>query len=385
MRCVWVLLLALSGCAGEVAPQPSAAPRPDVTALRTIHAQSTISDFASLPGWPAKAEAARNAFRASCPELLGHTDASGLTRPEDWATACAAMAYPGDAEAAFESAFVPVAVGDGTGLDTGYFELTLAGSRTRDPADTVPLYRLPGDLIEADLGQFAKSLEGKRVRGRVQGHGFVPYYDRAAIEDGALAGRRLELAWVNDPVEAFFLAVQGSGRVRLRDGTELRVGYAGQNGHDYSAIGKLLRERGQLAAGQATMEGIVAWLHSHLAEGRALMRENKSYVFFRELTGPGPLGALGVALTPGISVAADPAFVPLGAPVFLVTRTPDGPLATVMVAQDAGGAIKGANRFDLFFGAGADARRLAGGQSSVGRAWLLLPRAATERLRASPR
>lgn len=292
---------------------------------------------------------------------------------------------PGNARTFFEAAFAPVVLADGTGLNTGYFELTLAGSRTRDAANAYPLYRVPADLIDVDLGQFAPTLVGKHVRGRVEGARLVPYYDRAAIDDGALVGRGLELAWVADPVEAFFLAIQGSGRVRLSDGAELRVGYAGQNGRDYTGIGLLLRERGVLGPGQATMEGLIAWLHAHPDEGRAVLRENKSYVFFRELTGPEPVGALGVALTPGTSVAADPAFVPLGAPLFLVTRTVDGPLATVMVAQDTGGAIKGANRFDLFLGAGTDARRIAGSLSAKGRAWLLLPRAAAERLRARPR
>jgi len=362
-------------------PVPAPSPKPTAAALPL-----TVGTFDTLPGWPGRSpDRARAAFLTSCPALERRDDASGLTRAGDWDAACAAAAQLGDARVFFEAAFAPVMVGQGVGLNTGYFELTLAGSRTRDVANAYPLYRVPGDLIDVDLGQFAPTLAGKHVRGRVDGARLVPYHDRASIDDGALAGRGLELAWVADPVKAFFLAIQGSGRVRLADGSELRVGYAGQNGRDYTGIGRLLRERGVLAPGQATMEGLVAWLHAHPDEGRTVMRENKSYVFFREVTGPGPVGALGVALTPRASVAADSAFLPLGAPVFLATRTADGPLNAVMVAQDTGGAIKGANRFDLFLGAGADARRIAGGLSAEGRAWLLLPRATAERLRARAR
>jgi len=360
---------------------PAPPPKPTAAAL-----PFAIGTFDALPGWPGRSpDRARAAFLMSCPALVRRADASGLTQPGDWGAPCASAAQPGDARAFFEAAFVPVVVDTGVGLDTGYFELTLAGSRTRDTANAYPLYRVPADLIDVDLGQFGSTLAGKHVRGRVENARLVPYYDRAAIDDGALAGRGLELAWVADPIEAFFLAIQGSGRVRLADGTELRVGYAGQNGRDYTGIGRLLRERGVLGPGQATMEGLVTWLRADPDEGRAAMRENQSYVFFRELSGPGPVGAMGVALTPGASVATDPAFVPLGAPLFLATRTADGPLNAAMVAQDTGGAIKGANRFDLFLGAGANARRIAGGLSAQGRAWLLLPRAAAERLRARAR
>ena len=318
--------------------------------------------------------------------LLRRSDDSGLTRPSDWIAVCAAATIPGaTARAVFEAELMPVTIGTGSGLDTGYFELTLAGTRTRDALGSTPLYALPGDLIDVDLGAFSPALAGKHLRGRVEGQHLVPYPDRAQIEDGALGPDAPVVAWVADPVEAFFLAIQGSGRVALADGTELRVGYAGQNGRDYTGIGRLMRERGLLGPGQATMEGIVTWLHTHPDAGRALMRENRSYVFFKPLTGPGALGALGQPLAPEAAVAADPAFVPLGAPVYLATQSVDGPLTRVVVAADTGGAIKGANRFDWFTGAGARARHLASGQSAQGRAWLLLPRAAAERFRAPPR
>ena len=384
------------------APKVSSAPATIPPSRETPNAAGlpiAIASFADLPGWSTdqNARSELEAFAAACPTLLRHTDTSGLTQPGDYAAACAAVeaerarTYAAPALAAdaarhiFEAELLPARIADGQGLITGYFELTLRGSRTRDAFATIPLYGLPPDLIDVDLGLFSPSLLAKHIRGRVDGHRLVPYWDRAAIEDGALPPNAPVVAWAADPVEAFFLAIQGSGRVALPDGTELRVGYAGQNGRDYTGIGRLLRERGQLAPGHATMEDIVAWVHAHPEEGRALMRENKSYVFFKPLTGPGPLGALGVPLTPEVSAAADPSYVPLGAPVYVTSQTVDGPLARIIVTADTGGAIKGPNRFDWFTGSGQHARRLASGQSTRSRAWLLLPRAAADHLRALPR
>ena len=389
-------LAILTACAGHAPPPVSTTPAPP-SAPQPANAAAlplTLASYDALPGW-STTDAARalSAFRTACPALLHRADTSGLTQPGDWTDACTAAHIAATAIATTDSAaravieaqLVPVRIGDGTGLVTAYFELSLNGSRTRDSINTVPLYARPPDLIDVDLGQFAPTLAGKHIRGRVDHQHIVPYPDRAQIEDGALPPGTPVVAWVADPVEAFFLAVQGSGRVALADGTELRVGYAGQNGRDYTGIGRLLRERGLLSPGHATMEGIVAWAHAHPDEGRALMRENKSYIFFKPLTGPGPLGALGVPLTPEVSVAADPAFVSLGAPIYLVTQTVDGALARVVVAADTGGAIKGPNRFDWFTGAGPRARRLASSQTARGRAWLLLPKAAAERLHAPPR
>ena len=327
------------------------------------------------------------AFRASCPALARRLDPSGLTRPDDWAGPCADAAQPAaaaDPAGFFARGFVAVTVGDGAGFATGYFEPELAGARTRSARFPHPLYRRPADLVEAELGAFAPELAGRTLRGRVEGGRLLRYHDRAAINAGALAGRGLELAFVADPYELFFLHIQGSGRVRLPDGRLLRVGYAGQNGHRYVAVGRLLVERGLLPHGEAGMEAILAWMRANPAAARALMQENPSFIFFRELTGPGPLGSLGVALTPGASIAADPAFLPLGAPALVATTTADGALARLMVVQDTGGAIRGANRIDLFFGAGAQARRLAGVQSAPARVTLLLPRPAAERLGVAP-
>jgi membrane-bound lytic murein transglycosylase A len=322
------------------------------------------------------------AFRISCPSAIKRRDQSGLTTPDDWKAACAAASgWPdGNAVSFFQENFDLVQVGEGKAFATGYYEPEIAGSRVRAPGYDVPVYKRPDDLVEVDLGLFSDELKGKRIRGRVRDQQFVPYADRTEIEEGGLAGRGLEIAWAADPVEFFFLQVQGSGRLRLPDGRVMRIGYDGQNGRDYTGIGRLMRERGLLGTGQTSMQGIMAWLRANPEEGKAIMRENKSWVFFRELTGPGPLGALGLPVSSRATVAADPAFVPLGAPVLLTTDRAEA--NGVWIAQDTGGAIKGANRFDTFWGAGEEARTIAGGMSARGSALILLPKGVLARLQA---
>jgi membrane-bound lytic murein transglycosylase A len=342
-------------------------------------------EIASLPITPDDARSALAAFRLSCPAVTRRPDASGLTRPEDWRAPCDAAGRWDDQDAArfFADQFEAVQVGEGAAFATGYFEPEIAGSRTRQPGFDVPVYGRPADLVDVDLSKFSPEWAGKKIRGKVQGSDFVPYDDRTQIEEGALNGRAPVIAWAADPIEFFFLQVQGSGRLRAPDGSVVRIGYASQNGRDYTGIGALMRERGLLAPGQASMQGIVAYLRANPEQGRAIMRENKSFVFFRELTGPGPLGALGYQVEAGSSLAADPKFIPLGAPVFLSMdrAEPNG----LWVAQDTGGAIKGANRFDTFWGAGDRARIIAGGMSARGLALILLPRGSFDRLAAQGR
>ena len=333
---------------------------------------------ATLPITDAQAQAARTAFALSCPGLIRRADSSGLTRGTDWQPACAAASQPGDARTFFATWFEAVQVGDGKAFATGYYEPEIRGSLEQRPG-YVPIYGRPTDLIEVDLGRFSTDLKGKRVRGRVDGTVLVPYFDRTQIEQGALAGRAPVIAWAADPVEIFFLQIQGSGRLRLPDGSVLRIGYDTQNGRDYTGIGSLMRQRGLLQPGQASMQGIVAWLRANPEQGQALMRENKSFVFFRELDGP-PQGAMGYAVTGQVSAAADPKFVPLGAPVFLSVDRADA--TGLWVAQDTGGAIKGANRFDTFWGAGSGAEATAGGMAARGTAFLLLPIGTVARLNA---
>ena len=320
-----------------------------------------------------------DAFKLSCPSLLRRQDATGLTSQDDWRQVCTdvLIARAPDARAAwFRSVFDLVRVGDGKAFATGYYEPEIAGSRVQLPG-YVPIHRVPPDLIRCTKP------DGTTGRGRIDETGTCTlYFTRAEIEDGALAGKGLELAWAADPVELFFVEIQGSGRIRMPDGSVMRIGYAGQNGRDYVAIGRLLRDRGILPPGGANMQAIKDWIRANPDQGKALMRENLSYIFFKELTGPGPIGALNVAVTPHATVAADPNFVPLGAPVVLKMdrREVDG----LWVAQDVGGAIKGPNRFDTFWGAGPEATALAGGMSASGHALILLPRGAAARLTVQP-
>jgi len=276
-------------------------------------------------------------------------------------------------------------VGDSTAFVTGYYEPEIAGSRVQLPGYAVPVYGLPPDLTRDWLDETPlDQRSGRPPQGRRDEYGrFVRYHDRAAIEDGALAGRGLEIGWAADPIEFFFLQIQGSGRLRAPDGSIMRIGYAGQNGREYVALGKLMRDRGLIGEGPGqyagSMQGIMQFLRERPDEGRAMMRANPSWVFFQELTGDGPLGAINVPVRPQVSVAADPRYVPLGAPVFLFgadRREVNG----LWIAQDTGGAIKGANRFDSFWGAGEAARVIAGGMSARGRAVVLLPKGTLARL-----
>jgi membrane-bound lytic murein transglycosylase A len=365
-----------------VAPQPATA----ATGATSAVAAGLIAGppIASVANNDAQAVRALGAFRSSCAVLLRRSDVSGLTRNEDWRPACDAARATDDRDAArfFASQFEAVQVGDGKALTTGYYEPEIAGSRDRRRGYETPIYARPDDLIEVDLGQFSTDLKGKKIRGKVSGRNFVPYDDRAQIDAAGLTGRARILAWAADPIELFFLQIQGSGRLRLPDGGIMRVGYDSQNGRDYTGIGKLMLDRGLLQPGQASMQGIMDWLRAHPDEGRRIMEENRSYVFFRELDGP-PLGALGLPVLARASVAADPRFVPLGAPVLmsLDRAEPNG----IWIAHDTGGAIKGPNRIDTFWGAGAEARALAGGMKARGTAWVLVPRGTLARLTAEGR
>ncbi len=307
---------------------------------------------------------------------------------EAWRAACAdAAATPvtddASARRLLESSFVAwrLANPDGRteGLVTGYYEPLLRGSRVKQPPFVYPLYAPPDDLLTVDLSAVNPDLRNLRLRGRLQGRKVVPYWSRAEIESGAAPVAGKELVWVDDPIEAFFLQIQGSGRVRLTNGEIVRLGYADQNGHPYQSIGRTLVERGELLPGEASMQAIQAWAASHTDRLPELLNQNPSYVFFRELALPdpaaGPLGALGVPLTPQRSIAVDPRYVPLGAPVFIATTWPssDLPLNRLVIAQDTGGAIRGPVRADYFWGFGPDAGALAGRMRQPGALWVLLP------------
>lgn len=387
--------LALASCV-STPPPPKPASAPQVKTVTTARYEPI--DFAQLPALQdADVRAAWPALLASCAVFERRAE----QRPR-WAPLCAAAAGARDVAAmrrtladhldAYRVLLETREAGDGEarvlestdrGRLTGYYEPLLAGSRTRDERYSVPLYRVPDDLLIVDLGSLYPELAGKRVRGRLVADGrerrVVPYWSRGEI-DGDARLRGQELLWVDDTIEAFFLHVQGSGRVRLPDGSVVRVGYADTNGHPYRSIGAWLIERGELTLEQASMQGIAAWARAHPHRLRELLDANPSYVFFRELPlgdpDAGPVGALGVALTAGVSVAADPQFVPAGAPLVIRSEHPTSgaPLVRLVLAQDTGGAIRGPLRFDLFWGSGRAAGELAGRQRHDVQAWLLVPK-----------
>ena len=370
------LLIAACARTVHVTPQPVPPPTvPPPVPPPPANARAAGITVVAAPAALDEASAARalQAFLISCPVLQQRQDNSLLATGLDWTAVCtqATQVQPGGAGAFFRDQFDWVRVGDGKAFATGYYIPETAGSRTPAPGYTVPVYRTPPDLVRCARP------DGTTGRGRIDQTGMcVPYYSRAEIEDGALADKGLEIAWVADPVELFFIEIQGSGELRLPDGSVMRIGYDNQNGLPYTAIGKLLRDRGILPPGGANMQSIKAWLRANPDQGRELMRENQSYIFFKELTGP-PLGSMGLPITPHATVAADPNFVPLGAPVFLMVDRPEA--SGLWVAQDVGGAIKGPNRFDTFWGGGPDATAIAGGMSASGQALLLLPKGVAAR------
>ncbi|HEY6241913.1 MAG TPA: MltA domain-containing protein [Burkholderiales bacterium] len=293
---------------------------------------------------------------------------------------------PSDEEARrfLEENFVPwrLANPDGTldGLVTGYYEPLLRGSRARMSPFVYPLYGPPDDLLTIDLSATNPELRGLRLRGRLEGRKVVPYYSRAEIARGAAPMAGKEILWVDDPIEAFFLHIQGSGRIQLEGGEMLRVGYADQNGHPFQSIGRYLVDQGELKVGEASMQAIKSWAATNPKRVEELLNQNPSFVFFRELPladpANGPVGALGVPLTAGRSIAVDPRYVPLGAPVFLATTFPASaaPLARLVLAQDTGGAIRNPVRADFFWGFGAEAGAQAGRMRQQTRMWVLLPK-----------
>ena len=367
-------ILVLAGCAELPAPECPKCPAPLPPRSETRYEPAP---FAAIPGWPgAELAPGLRAFLAGCARI-------GATSPL-WRVCEAAKTAPLDDEAAVrrfvEGSFLAWTVLAGEspadGLVTGYYEPILAGSRTRSARFRYPVYGLPPDLVAVDLESLHPELRHLRLRGRVEGARLVPYWTRAQIE--ATDFRAPVLAWVEDPIELFFLQIQGSGQVALESGERLRLGYADQNGHPYRSIGRFLVDRGELVLERASMQGIKAWAAANPAKLREALDANPSYVFFRELpaSAEGPPGTLGAPLSAGYSVAIDPRSVPLGAPVFLATTWPfsSKPLERLMAAQDTGGAIRGAARADFFWGTGAEAGALAGQMRQRGRLWILWPR-----------
>ena len=390
----WLFALLLSACAVRPpveppapfpapVPQPTPAPPPALIPTPAL-AYPTLkpADWSTVAFWQ------DDAVSEAWPALL--QSCSTLKKQSAWQAVCndaATLATPDDAtvRAFFEQRFQPYQAtqedGSAEGLITGYYEPLLKGDRVRSERARFPLYAVPDDLIAVDLASIYPELKNLRLRGRLVGNKVVPYPTRKEIEAPAANGnsfRGKPIAWAEDPVDLFFLQIQGSGRIELPDGSYLRVGYADQNGHPYQSIGKLLVERGELKLEQASMQGIKDWGAKNPDKLPELLASNPSFVFFRELPNglPGPLGSLGVPLTGGRSIAVDPRFIPLGAPVFLATTQPNSPLPLnrLVMAQDTGGAIRGGVRADFFWGFGVEAGELAGRMKQRGRLWVLLPK-----------
>ena len=339
--------------------------------------------FSAIPAWSSASVApGLRAFAAGCARM----PAGGSLRR----TCEAARALPADDEAAarafaeanFDAWMITTAEGVAEGMVTGYYEPVLAGSRTRTERFRYPVYGVPPDLIVVDLESVNPDVKGMRLRGRLEGNRVVPYRSRAEIESGEF--RAPILAWVEDPVELFFLQIQGSGQIALPGGERLRLGYGDQNGHPYRSLGRFLVDRREMTLDQASMQGIKAWAAANPRKLREALDANPSYVFFRESqdagAGPGqergPLGTLGAPLTGGYSIAVDPRSVPLGAPVLLSTTFPlsTQPLERVVAAQDTGGAIRGAVRADFYWGSGSEAGTQAGRMRQQGKMWILWPK-----------
>lgn len=350
-------------------PPPATAPEASPTLVRTT--------WDELAGWREDNHA------QALPALL--RSCRVLAKEPAWRDVCDAAPLIKGREPArvfFETRFAPYRVvgadGGTEGFITGYYEPTLRGSRKPSARNKYPLYSLPDDLLTLDLGTLTPEFS-TAPRVRVDGKRVVPYHTRAAIDGEPSPLRGRELAWIDNAIDVFFLHVQGSGRVLLDEGGVMRVGFAGHNGHPYRSIGRVLIERGELTTQNASMQGIKAWAQANPARLTELLNQNARYVFFRELPPipeDSPPGALGVPLTPQRSIAVDQRYVPLGAPVHIATTWPNSnkPLQRLMLAQDIGGAIRGAIRADFFWGAGEMAAREAGRMQQALRMWVLLPK-----------
>ncbi len=388
-----IVLLAVAGCAPlavEPAPTvascalPAACPVcpvcPPVEPPKPVAKPLQAADWSELPGWtdddPGTVFAA---FVASC---------RSLERQAQWKPVCSSARSLSDTTAPalrawFEVQLRPWALvnpdGSRSGLITGYYEPILNGSRSESSGYRYPVFGPPDDMIVVELAELYPELKHLRLRGRIEGRKLVPYYSRSEWTPQESKRSPEALLWMDDPIDLFFMQIQGSGQILLTDGSRVRLNYADQNGHPYRSIGRWLIERGELKAEQASMQGIKSWARANPARLTELLNANPSLVFFRELpvTGSGPLGAMGLALTPERSLAVDPRHVPLGAPIWLATTRPNSEqaLTRLMLGQDTGGAIRGVVRADFFWGSGAEAGSQAGKMRQQGRMWVLMPRA----------
>ena len=392
---VFASLALLSGCANIVASLPI----PDEVLLEPRKPFMSIfpTVYKNVPGWKSDNHSETlPAFLRSCDKIqklpkdkaMGNFDEMGIV--SDWLPLCLAARTirPGnktEAQYFFESRFVPYSVSNNKkseGLFTGYYEPDLQGAFGPDARYRYPIYARPKDLISSNLGQFDDKFKGNKLTGRIKNNKFIPYFTRGEIEDGALKGRQLETVWVDNQIDAFVLHIQGSGRIVLPDGSHVRVGFAGKNGKRYTSVGRELVAAGVMNLADVTMPSIRAWMETNPLAAVALMRKNKSFIFFKVSKNAGPIGAQGVVLTPQRSMAVDRTYYPMGLPIWLDTTLPGTreKLRRLMVTQDTGSAIKGPVRGDFFWGNGRQAGINAGLMKERGEIYLLLPKSAARHL-----
>ncbi|GHT87302.1 membrane protein [Betaproteobacteria bacterium] len=368
-------------CQPPAGASTAATPAPDANA--SSRPRWRIASWSALPGWGDDDLAqAWPALRVSC-QALGEqkTWQSVCAAAKNLPTTLSTLQVRQFLEQRFTPWQVVEAAGGERGLVTGYYEPLIRGSRERTVTAPWPIYAPPADMLSIELSGVYPELKRLRLRGRLDGNKVVPYWTREELEQHQDQLPAQVLLWASDPIDLFFLQVQGSGRVELPDGRRVRIGYADQNGHPYQSIGRWLIKRGELSANRASVEGIRQWVRKNPRRLGELLNANPSYVFFRELPDAegGPIGSQGTPIFEGRSIAIDPAHVPLGAPVFLSTTWPNSPrpLNRLVLAQDTGSAIKGAVRADFFWGFGPEAGAQAGKMRQQGQMWVLLPRGAT--------
>ncbi|MCB1721854.1 MAG: murein transglycosylase A [Alphaproteobacteria bacterium] len=377
MRIVLFFILGiLAACAGPTEISKSAL-------------QIKPANYTDLPGWGGDDfKTFIPAFNKSCERILKADPAKpfGALKQAgtygDWQPICRSFLQgrPQNLKAFFEARFTPyqiLADNEETGLFTGYYEASLKGAPARGGPYQTPLYQRPDDLVMVQLGEFREDLKGRRIAGRVVDGNLKPYESRPQIVNGNWPHNDKVLVWVDNPVDAFFVQIQGSGVVELAEGGIMRIGYAGQNGHVYYAVGRELIKRGALTKENVSMQSIREWLETNPSEADEIMNTNASYVFFKQLEGTGPVGGEGVELTAGRSLAVDHSLLSYGLPLWADIEAPvpsAGKLQRLLVAQDTGGAIRGPVRGDVFWGYGSAAEALAGPMKSKGRYWALLPK-----------
>lgn len=376
---VLLLLAACSTLPGKPATRPET--KPETKTEAPVTARYRAAGWSELPDWPG--EQLQNSWTAwlgSCKRLASRPDWQALCSEATTISTTDTSAQRDYFERNFSPWRIESSTGATDGLVTGYYEALLTGSLAQKPG-SVPIYGVPDDLLTIDISSLYPDLKGLRLRGRVDGNKVLPYWSRADIDSGKAATQGKVLVWADDAVDAFFLQIQGSGRVQLEDGTLLRLGYADQNGHPYRSIGKWLVDNGEMTLDQASMQSIRAWAQAHPERLREMLEANPSFVFFRVLPSDnsGAIGALNVPLTDEASIAVDPKFVPLGSPVYLATTRPNSsqPMNRLVHAQDTGGAIRGPIRADFFWGFGNEPAAKAGKMKQRGQVWILWPRGKT--------